>query len=125
MQVRYYEHIISRTRQMVCYVARDGYKVPRLHNTCVMLSDVPYHNIKTPVFTLRSKPGNITHCLPSTTVMNNLRKCKQSIFRITEDIMQTLILLFIVISRVAFFKENPISRVLCCMEQNVMQIQVF
>ena len=56
------------TGQMVCYVARDVYKVPRLHNTCVMLPDVPFHNIKTPVFTLRSVPGNITHYLPGTTV---------------------------------------------------------
>ena len=61
--------LISRTGQMACYVARDVYKVPRLHNTCVMLTDVPFHNIITPVFTLRSVPGNITHCLPGTTVI--------------------------------------------------------
>ena len=58
----------SHTGQTVCYVARDVYKVPRQHNTCVMLPDVPFHNIKTPDFTLRSVPGNITHCLPGMTV---------------------------------------------------------
>ena len=47
----------------MCYVARDVYKVLRLHNTRVMLPDVPFDNIKTPVFTLRSVPGNITHHL--------------------------------------------------------------
>jgi hypothetical protein len=35
-----------------------------------MLPDVLFHNIKTPVFTLRPVPGNITHCLPGTTVMD-------------------------------------------------------
>ena len=58
-------------RANVRYVARDVYKVPRLHKTCVMLPDVPSHNIKTPVFTLRSAPGNITHCLPGTTGCSN------------------------------------------------------
>ena len=72
--------LISRTGQRVCYVARDVYKVPRLHNTCVMLPEVPFHNIKTPEYTLRSVPGNITPCLPGTTVITilyfvNLKYC--------------------------------------------------
>ena len=36
--------VYSRTGQMVCYGSRGVYKVPRLHNTCVMLPDVPFHN---------------------------------------------------------------------------------
>ena len=32
----------------------------------VMLPYVPFHNIKTPGFTLRSVTGYITHCLPGT-----------------------------------------------------------
>ena len=62
----------SRTGHRVCYVARDVYKVHRLHSTCVMLPDLPFHNIKTPLFTLRSVPGNITHCLPGTSALGQL-----------------------------------------------------
>ena len=59
--------VSSRTEQKLCYVARDLFKVPRLHKTFVMLLCVPFHKIKTPGFTLSDLPGTITHHLLSTT----------------------------------------------------------
>ena len=55
----------------MCYVARYLFKFLRLHNTCVMLPCVPFHNIKTPGFTLSDLPGTITHHLLSTTVVSS------------------------------------------------------
>ena len=71
--------LLIRTVQMVCFVSRDVYKVPRLHKTCVMLPEVPFHNIKSPVLTLRSGPGNITHCLPGGTVLAKQQTKKRSL----------------------------------------------
>jgi hypothetical protein len=67
-------NIQSRTRQMVCYVAKNVYDVPRLYKTCLMLSWERYTRTKSAynMFYVALKTlytfHNITHHLPGTTV---------------------------------------------------------
>ena len=94
----YHQPLFSRTGQMVCYVAMDEIRYPVLHNTCVMLPYVPFHNIKTPGLTLCSVPDNITFC-PTRLYLEISATLYKCMLTLKSKVESTIIKLFLILVR--------------------------